>query len=77
MGPTSRPLPDASPFSMFFQSLLPNFNVQGVRAADADAGALVGAAMAGRPENEVNWNEMQNQIDEELRLMQHRAEGKC
>lgn len=37
----SRLLPDASPLSMFFQSLLPNFNVQGGRfvAPEAAAGA--------------------------------------
>lgn len=37
----SRLLPDASPLSMFFQSLLPNFNVQGGRfvAPEAVAGA--------------------------------------
>lgn len=33
----SRLLPDASPLSMFFQSLLPNFNVQGGRFVAPDA----------------------------------------
>lgn len=41
---TSRTLSDASPFSMFFQSLLPNFNVQeGGFPADAQGVAAIAA----------------------------------
>lgn len=74
----SRQLPDASPFSMFFQSLLPNFNVQPDHltgeAAALMADAMIDEAAGGAdppppPADAVNWNNIHNQIDEELRLM--------
>lgn len=80
----SRQLPDASPFSMFFQSLLPNFNVQegglsgeaAALMADAMVDEAAGGADPPAPANAINWNEMHNQIDEELRLMDN-MDGKC
>lgn len=47
--PGGRQLPDASPFSMFFQSLLPTFNVQEQAQAGGPAPALAAVAAAGQP----------------------------
>lgn len=46
MTTTSSTLPDASPFSMFFQSLLPNFNVMPERRPNALANQAAGAGAA-------------------------------
>lgn len=46
MTTTSASLPDASPFSMFFQSLLPNFNVVPERRPNAAMLAVNQAAAA-------------------------------
>lgn len=56
---TSRTLSDASPFSMFFQSLLPNFNVQeGGFPADAQ-GVAANAAVGNEagPNNQIELHD--------------------
>lgn len=78
MSIASRLLPDASPFSMFFQSLLPNFNVQGTRFVAPEA-------LAERNENDPNqgaavvWDDVANDqalMDDELRLIDEMNNGK-
>lgn len=80
MSIASRLLPDASPFSMFFQSLLPNFNVQGSRFVAPEA--LVAVE---RNENDPNqgaavvWDDVANDqalMDDELRLIDEMNNGK-
>ncbi|XP_031632722.1 transcription factor 25 [Contarinia nasturtii] len=67
----SRLLPDASPLSMFFQSILPNFNVQGGRfVAPANRDGAGNAAQNQDPA--VAWDENvahDQQLMDELRLM--------
>lgn len=75
----SRLLPDASPLSMFFQSLLPNFNVQGGRfvapAANRDGAGNV------QPNQDAAdaWDENahEQQIMDELRLLGEIDNGMC
>lgn len=61
----SRLLTDASPLSMFFQSLLPSFNVQG-GIAPIDAGDGAAAAAAAFQINEAGKLELANRITEFL-----------
>lgn len=73
--PQSRLLPDASPLSMFFQSLLPNFNVQGGRFVAPEAIPGGDAARNAEPNNRdpaVAWDENiahDQQLMDELRLI--------
>lgn len=57
MATTSNSLPDASPFSMFFQSLLPNFNVMPERRPNAMALAAANQAAAAAAPNVDHQNE--------------------
>lgn len=72
----SRLLPDASPLSMFFQSLLPNFNVQGGRFVAPEtlaAAADLGAQNNGQnPDTDVAWdqNARDQALMDELRLIE-------
>lgn len=75
----SRFLPDASPLSMFFQSLLPNFNVQGGRFVAPEAVAAGGERDAApNPGAAVEWdaNVAHDQaIMDELRLIDEMDNG--
>lgn len=57
----SRLLPDASPLSMFFQSILPNFNVLGSRFVAPEAIAVGGAVAPNADQDAANgaiaWDE--------------------
>lgn len=78
----SRLLPDASPLSMFFQSLLPNFNVQGGRFVAPEtlaAAADLGAQNNGQnPDADVAWdqNARDQALMDELRLIEEIDNGK-
>lgn len=63
--PQSRLLPDASPLSMFFQSLLPNFNVQGGRFVAPE----VAGAARNADQNQDPAVAYDQQLADELRLM--------
>ena len=73
--PQSRLLPDASPLSMFFQSLLPNFNVQGGRFVAPEAipgGDAARNAEQNHRDPAVAWDENiahDQQLMDELRLI--------
>ncbi|XP_055301813.1 transcription factor 25 [Sitodiplosis mosellana] len=72
--PQSRLLPDASPLSMFFQSLLPNFNVQGGRFVAPEAIPGVPGARNADPNRDpaVAWDENvahDQHLMDELRLI--------
>lgn len=79
----SRLLPDASPLSMFFQSLLPNFNVQGGRfvAPAAMAAAGRGARNNVEPNQDAaaEWDEnaRDQALMDELRLIDEIDNGVC
>lgn len=80
----SRLLPDASPLSMFFQSLLPNFNVQGGRFVAPDAVAGVeNAPPRNANANQAAGNEWDENIAhdqalmDELRLIEDLDNGIC
>lgn len=76
----SRLLPDASPLSMFFQSILPNFNVQGGRfvAPNAIQGAAAerGARNADQNPNQA-WDDAvaDQALIDELRLIDELDNG--
>lgn len=78
----SRLLPDASPLSMFFQSLLPNFNVQGGRFVAPDALAAGDPAARNEGQNQnaaAAWdaNVAHDQaLMDELRLIDEIDNGK-
>lgn len=82
----SRLLPDASPLAMFFQSLLPNFNVQGTRfvAPEALAGdqgveqdrAVAAAAVAVAAAAVGEENPGNEDFLDELRLIDAINDGK-
>lgn len=76
----SRLLPDASPLSMFFQSILPNFNVQGGRFVAPEAiAADPGARNNGQnPDAAIAWDENiahDQALMDELRLIEEIDNG--
>lgn len=74
----SRLLPDASPFSMFFQSILPNFNVQDGTFVAPEAVAAAGGGGGGAAANNpvmVIANENHEALIQQLGLIDD-ADGK-
>lgn len=75
----SRLLPDASPLSMFFQSLLPNFNVQGGRFVAPDAIPAAERVADQNQDPAVAWDENvahDQALMDELRLIDELDNGK-